>query len=288
MSLILDSASPIPAFAARSAGYVGVARYLSAYIPKAITKGELAGYRQVGLVVVLVYEDGAQDALGGANAGTAHGRIAAQQVAGLGLPASDVVVYVAVDFDVQPTEYAEVAAFLNGFQSSSGCVVAPYASAPFIAWWFEQHPAYGWVSAGWTHGVSVPHAQIVQEVRQVDVGGVTCDVNTITAADFGQWPRVDVSGADPVDTGTTNDGLVPGFNLAPAVAEVGVIGKMLNSSGLARTRNVSGGKTLYAGTGNPTQWHANFDPKTLPAGTPLAVAVADLDAVSHVIETEQL
>ena len=38
---------------------------------------------------------------------------------------------------------------------------------------------------------------------------------------------------------------------------------------------VTGGKTVYAGFGNPTSWVTGFDFATLPVGTPLAVAVAD-------------
>jgi len=38
---------------------------------------------------------------------------------------------------------------------------------------------------------------------------------------------------------------------------------------------VTGGKTVYAGFGNPTSWVTGFDFATLPVGTPLAVAVTD-------------
>ena len=106
-----------------------------------------------------------------------------------------------------------------------------------------------------------------------------------------QWATF-IGGADPapaapVENGSQCDGLVPGFNLAPAIPEVCVIGKMLGG-GEYQGRQVSGGKTVYAGLGNPTTWLPNQNLKLLPAGTPLAVAAADAGSVGTVVTTTQL
>jgi hypothetical protein len=81
--------------------------------------------------------------------------------------------------------------------------------------------------------------------------------------------------------------LVPGFNLAPGVPEVAIIGE-LQGNGVFVGHGVGGGKTVYAGLGNPTTWHAGQNLHLLPAGTPLAVATADLPFVAPDTGTEQL
>ena len=80
---------------------------------------------------------------------------------------------------------------------------------------------------------------------------------------------------------------IPGFNLAPGVPEVAVIGEMLGG-GAFRGHNVTPGTTVYAGEGNPTRWVVNADLKTLPAGTSLAVSVTDLPQVQAPVVLEQL
>lgn len=77
---------------------------------------------------------------------------------------------------------------------------------------------------------------------------------------------------------------VPG----PNGLEVEVIGKMVNASGLFLGRAALGGITVYAGVGNPTAWITNFNVKTLPEGTPLAVALADAAKVATTAGYEQL
>ena len=80
---------------------------------------------------------------------------------------------------------------------------------------------------------------------------------------------------------------IPGFNLAPGVPEVAVIGEMLGG-GAFRGHNVTPGTTVYAGEGDPTRWVVNADLKTLPAGTSLAVSVTDLPQVQAPVVLEQL
>ena len=187
MTQILDSGAKINGAAAKAAGYVGVARYLSAYTPKAITKAELTADLAAGLSVVLVYEDGAQDGLGGGPVGKQHGLVARAQIDALGITGVPVV-YVAIDFDAQPAQYPTLAAFVTGFGIAAGCTAAPYGPAGFVDWYLGQHGGFGWQSAGWVHG-NPTEAQIVQLVQQATIDGVTCDVNNIRATDFGQWPR---------------------------------------------------------------------------------------------------
>ena len=91
----------------------------------------------------------------------------------------------------------------------------------------------------------------------------------------------------PVNNGGNCDALVPGFNLAPGIPEVCVVGHLLGG-GRYTGRQVAGGKTVYAGVGNPTTWVANQNLKLLPAGTPLGVAAADAGSVGTTVTTTQL
>ena len=76
---------------------------------------------------------------------------------------------------------------------------------------------------------------------------------------------------------------VPG----PNGIEVTVIGQMA-ANGLYQGHPALNGITVYAGVGNPTTWVTGFDAKTLPAGTPLAVALTDKANVGTNVVSEQL
>ena len=80
---------------------------------------------------------------------------------------------------------------------------------------------------------------------------------------------------------------IPGFNLAPAIPEVAVIGTMMGD-GVFKGHNVAGGVPVYAGLGNPTQWIVGANLRTVPAGTSLAVSIVDLPKVQAPIVVEQL
>jgi hypothetical protein len=48
--------------------------------------------------------------------------------------------------------------------------------------------AKAWASAGWQYGHIDPRCVLEQRVRQINVGGVPCDVDDVLALDFGQYP----------------------------------------------------------------------------------------------------
>ncbi len=185
----VDSASPIAAGAAKAAGYVAVARYLSQTPAKNITRPELGAALHAGLSVILVYEDGASDVNGGVASGQAHGKVARQLLDGLGLPEDTPVVYVAVDEDLSPQLYPVALQHLQTFGQVARCRVGVYGPGPLIAYCQQRDILFGWETgaSSWNEGVHV--GQIAQRVEQVDVGGITCDVDDLLALDYGQWPR---------------------------------------------------------------------------------------------------
>ena len=98
-----------------------------------------------------------------------------------------------------------------------------------------------------------------------------------------QWATFTAQ-AQPAPPAPLPTNAVPG----PNGIEVSVIGKMTNGTGLYYGRGAAGGITVYAGVGNPTTWVSGFDAKTLPEGTPLAVALTDLPHVAAASGYEQL
>jgi GH25 family lysozyme M1 (1,4-beta-N-acetylmuramidase) len=78
---------------------------------------------------------------------------------------------------------------------------------------------------------------------------------------------------------------VPG----PNGLEVRVIG-LMQAGGRYQGYPALDGATVYAGVGDPTEWKVGLDLKTVPAGTPLAVSLADSEAgkVGTTVVVEQL
>ena len=112
-------------------------------------------------------------------------------------------------------------------------------------------------------------------VSSTDVKSVDPDTFMGTEA---QWAAF-IGAATPVPVPVNT---VPG----PGGIQLVVIGTM-NGGGSYTGREVSGGVTVYEGLGNPTAWHVGLALKTLPAGTPLAVALADIANVGTTVSTVQ-
>jgi hypothetical protein len=128
--------------------------------------------------------------------------------------------------------------------------------------------------ADWT---GIPHRNPLSVATQYAHNVAGCDLSLTN----GVWPGVPANPTDPVDTQTHYDALVPG----PGGLELAVIGKFVGPGGLYRGRQVTPGVPVYAGTGNPTTWAQGFVVKSLPAGTPLAVPLANAGQTSTVIST---
>ncbi len=164
------------------AGREFVIDYVSADPAKCITPARAKAYRAAGKALVLFYEDGADDALGGANAGAAKALIARPVLAAIEWPA-DKPVHFACDFSPVGAQV-------------SACVAAAKAFAAGIA---RPEGIYGNVNvctaahaAGIKYAIQfgegrAPGITIYQGYPPVDVGGQLCDPDEALAADYGQW-----------------------------------------------------------------------------------------------------
>lgn len=238
----LDYSSGRPTAAAvLAAGYVGVVRYIG--FPdrgKCVTTGEYADMVRHGVGVALIFENQAGDMLGGRTAGRAAAQLARSHARAVGFPDGRPIYY-ACDTDIVslaarlgqdaprlPMAAGQMAAvldYLRGAIDVEGAVdlvgvygehdVMEAAAAAGVATWF-------WQTRAWSHGVISGRAHLVQEIGTYVVGGVGCDRNTISAADWGQ------TGAQEVDTMTAADVAAIRADVAAVQADVDAVQRTLD------------------------------------------------------------
>ncbi|MGA8330458.1 MAG: glycoside hydrolase domain-containing protein [Mycobacterium sp.] len=165
----------------KAAGYKGVIRYLSHDPSKNLTTTERDGLHGEGLWILLVWEDSAAAALGGANAGNAHGIEAAKQAAALGYPTS-VPLFHAVDFDAQPSQMRAVLAYGDAF--ATHWQTGPYGGKNVID---GATAKWRWQASAWSRGILSPSASLFQRLRPTLTLPGSFDENVVLAADLPVW-----------------------------------------------------------------------------------------------------
>ncbi len=204
--LVLDYSAGKPGAAAiKREGYAGAVRYIGFPARRKCTDAaELADFTKHGLGMALVYEDHAEDWLGGRARGVEAGARARAHANQIGFP-SDRPIYMAVDRDVVTSgEFGVMVEYLSGAAKSLGGVdrtgvygefdVCVRAQQAGVARWFWQCRAWSGTPARLFAG-----RHLYQRVGIVEVGGVGCDINDVLQADWGQHTREDdVSKADVI------------------------------------------------------------------------------------------
>jgi hypothetical protein len=183
-----SSARPSPSGLAAD-GYGFVARYLSREPnPKNISAGEIGPLHAAGLGVVLVFEENADDALGGYAAGVSDAHAAASMAASAGQP-SDRPIYFAVDFDAQPSQEGTIDAYFDGVASVIGRDrTGAYGGYYLINRLFNGGKiTWGWQAFAWSYGNWDARAQLRQVSNDQQVAGGDVDLDTAMVDDFGQW-----------------------------------------------------------------------------------------------------
>jgi hypothetical protein len=176
----------------RAAGMRFVCRYLSHTPAKNLTRPEADRLTAAGLGIVVVWQQGATQALAGAAGGRADAAAAQTQLLAVGGPA-DAVIYFAVDFDTTTTSqraladsYLDAAAVTLG----GGHRVGVYGEADVLDYcWAHPNPrpAYGWQTRSWSAGRWSAHAVLQQYAHNLPLGSGWIDRNRALAADYGQW-----------------------------------------------------------------------------------------------------
>jgi hypothetical protein len=176
--------------AAKNAGVEVVMMYLSPDASKNATPAKVKTYLDVGIGVILGWESLASRALQGTAAGKADAQEASRQaqtlVEALGTkykPAGKIVIYFAVDFDTNPSQYAQLDAYLSAAGEvlhPRGYEVGVYAEADYI-----EHTAQRkitdaeWQTYAWSGGQVAAAADFLQYLNGQTLGGASVDFDRI-------------------------------------------------------------------------------------------------------------
>lgn len=212
LGTVLDVAWSNPTAAQiRAAGAVGVIGYFSLDTTKNLTPAQVAGYRAAAMPCAPVWETTAGRALAGYAAGQADARNAATQRSACGMPTGQKIRF-AVDTD---TTWASVSPYFEGAASVIGKAnTAPYGGYAITTAAYAAGYRGCWQTVAWSQGSTDPHA-VLYQTGHTALGG-DADVNTILAADWGQYPPLE----DTVTlTATDMDALInhpmPGYADVP-------------------------------------------------------------------------
>jgi hypothetical protein len=182
-------------------GYTFAARYLSPPPNgKNLSKSEADALWAAGVDVVVVFEQGAMNALGGKSQGITDATLAESQAASDGMPAHRPI-YFAIDFDAQPADMAAIDAYFEGVASVIGVGrTGAYGGDAAIKHLFDGGKIrWGWQTYAWSGGTWDARAQLRQTMNGITAAGdsACCDEDQAQTKDFGQWH---VTGEDPCDT----------------------------------------------------------------------------------------
>lgn len=188
--------------AAKQAGYLFMARYLSDPVPggKGISKAEANAILAAGLGLVVVYEWYAGRALEGQAAGAIDGKAALAFARAIGFPESKPI-YFAVDIPATSAQQPAIDAYLRGAASIIGAArIGVYGSYYVVERCFTNKTAqWFWQTRGWSNGRISSHTHFYQYLNGQTVGGASVDLNESKQDDFGAW-EVEVTKPIPVVT----------------------------------------------------------------------------------------
>jgi hypothetical protein len=190
VSQVLDSAAPISARLAKAAGYGGKLRYVSGEPAKNYTPAEEADDEAQGFARALVCEDGASDALGGANAGVAKAREVSPLLAPLKFSQTSRPVYLSCDFAPALDQFPACWEAIQAFAVALGRPTATYADWPLLDFCEKRGLEYGWaIGSSYFNTGPAPRRCLQQLAQQITLpDGTICDLNDVLASDWGQLP----------------------------------------------------------------------------------------------------
>jgi hypothetical protein len=181
----------------RTLGARFVGRYLAAEAPLGGSNGKIISVAEkdeilaAGLSLVMFHEWDATAMLGGYGAGVAAAHSDNQQLAQLGMTGCPV--YNVADFDALPSQQAAINAYQDGYASVRGWPV----TGLYGGYWVVSRAraagkaTYTCGTAAWsgTNWDSCGWKPTIMQGATFMIGSASCDWDTATTADFGQWPR---------------------------------------------------------------------------------------------------
>lgn len=230
--------------AIHDAGYTFVARYLSNDTTgKNINADEAKDLLTNGLSIVLVWEQGAQNALNGHSQGVTDATSAVAQAKAIGFP-DDKPIYFAVDFDEADTaaQNQALADYFDGVASVIGLArVGLYSGYyPMSRLKAAGKVTWLWQTLAWSGGKVLDGIHLYQNGKTAFGSGA--DIDEARQSDFGAWG----AGSSVVVTPPVPSPVVPVVQPTPVV-----------SNGPGGTYTVKSGDTLSSiGTATGADWRA--------------------------------
>ncbi len=178
---------PVPALVLASVTFV--ARYLSTDPSKNLSASERDQLLGAGLKIALVWETYAARILAGHDAGVSDAQAADGQCKALAM--AGIPLYFACDFDAGEANQA----LINGYLDGAASVIGRNRTGIYGGYWPVKRSldaakvTYAWQTYAWSGGNWDPRAQLRQVLNGVRIDGVSVDIDTAQATDFGQWPR---------------------------------------------------------------------------------------------------
>jgi hypothetical protein len=201
----VDCYSPLTAETARAlraAGHSAVGRYLGRIThgwSKALTPGEVAALKAVGLSIISVWEGaGTQRNYFTYAQGLKDGAEAALEAKALGQPPGTPI-YFAVDYDAAVADLPRIRLYFDGIRKSIGPYkVGCYGGIRVVE---NVDADYHWQTCAWSGGRVSQRAHLYQAVVDTKVAGVAVDVNHVYR-DPGWWPAQKTAANSHVIQGT--------------------------------------------------------------------------------------
>jgi hypothetical protein len=219
----------------KNSGYVGVIRYLSHDLSKSISADEVAQIQTAGLALGLIFEDGAQRALQGHDAGVADGQYANAMADRVGFPRWKPLGY-AVDFQVTAAQLPTVLAYIQG-AASTGRVAFGYGSTMLVDYLTTAGIGDDWQTCAWSNGFVNNKAALYQRLKPTTTLTGSFDEDVVLHPSNDLWYPGEQAPA-PVVTPVSNPAPAPLIQGAPDMRVI---------------RNTDNGRCYLAGVGT-VQW----------------------------------
>lgn len=173
----------------KAAGYDFVIRYLAEYGGgKEISQAEAQQIRNAKLGLALVYEQRANNALGGRAAGKHDAQVALKQAEAIGFP-DDRPIYFAVDWDATPAQQGVIDEYLRGAAEVIGAGRVGVYGGYWICKRCKENGSakWFWQTYAWSGGNKLDGMHIYQYLNGQNIAGAEVDLNETFASDYGAW-----------------------------------------------------------------------------------------------------
>jgi hypothetical protein len=177
---------------------------------KNMTSSEIKVLSLLGIKTVTNWEWDTHDVLTSRSTAADYAQRAQKMAVGAGMPGGRPI-YFSCDFDIQPHQYAQAAAWFDAIKAVLPVnLIGVYGGYNIVEYLFSHKlVAWGWQTYAWSYGKWSKYAQIQQYSNGHTIGGADVDLDRAMVPDYGGWTHTSVHSApdDPlagIDQSTTS------------------------------------------------------------------------------------